>query len=271
MKTLLFILSLSLSAFSQDYSLASPSEISSRAEDAQTHLKKTEGGSLLLESINAHGGLEKWFSNGLLKFRWVYNMTDMGKVVDTTQTIDTWSSRALHSVNGVDTPVSFGWDGKSGWVTPKDAQLLVPPSFWALTPYYFVGVPHVLADPGTIHEKIEDITFQGKNYHQVKVTYEANTGETPDDYYITLIDPETKLVKGVRYIVTDQRVTRGKPATPEKLLTYEGWYDLNGVLFPKKHVTHTMEGNVIGAQMRHADVLEAEFLGEKEISFSASK
>lgn len=270
MKTLLISLSLSLLCVADTYKQASSASISSRVTDAEKRLSSTEGGQLLLESINAHGGLEKWFSNGLLKFRWVYHMSDVGKVVDTTQTVDTWSSRAVHTINGSE--VSFGWDGKSGWTAPADAEVFPPASFWALTPYYFVGVPHVLADPGTVHEKLsEDITYEGTAYQQVKVTYKSGTGETPDDYYIALIHPETKHVKAVRYIVTDQRVTQGKPASPEKLITYEGWYDLNGVLFPKSHLSYKMKDGVIGEKIRHAEVKEAEFLGEKPISFSAPK
>ncbi len=37
-----------------------------------------EGRQLLMDSIAAHGGPERWYGNGLLKFRWTYHMADRG-------------------------------------------------------------------------------------------------------------------------------------------------------------------------------------------------
>ena len=268
LKTSLVLFSLlSLPTFAEPYKIASESEITSRVAEAKTHLSKTDGGKLLWDSIEAHGGLDKWFANGLLEFRWTYHMKDRGLVKDSTQIIDTWSSKARHVGLGSMEGTTFGWDGAKAWIEPKDANIGIPPGFWALTPYYFVGVPHVLADPGTIHELLpEKIDLDGKSYEQVKVSYESGTGESPDDYYIALIDSETKLVKGVRYIVTSPLLARkGEPV--EKLLTYEGWYDLSGVLFPKSHITYTMEGDKVGTELRSADVSEAKFLGEADVAF----
>jgi len=265
----LFTAILTLPALAESYKIAPTEAITARVNDAETRLAKTEGGQLLWESIEAHGGLHQWFANGLLEFRWTYNMDDMGAQIDTTQVIDTWSSRARHTGHGVVEGVTFGWDGTQGWTSPEDAKTPFPPSFWALTPYYFVGVPHVLADPGTVHEKLPDqIAYEGTMYDQVKVTYTPDTGETPDDYCIALIHPKTKQIKGVRYIVTDLRITKGKKATAEKLLTYEGWHDLSGVLFPKSHLSYSMNGNTVGDKIRSAMVSDAKFLGEAEISFS---
>ncbi len=265
--TLPLVLALSLSAFAEPYEIASESLIEERVKSAEAALSKTEGGALIWESIQAHGGLDTWFANGLLEFRWTYNMLDRGLVKDTTQVIDTWSSKARHTGHGDMNGVTFGWDGKASWIEPKDANIGIPPAFWGLTPYYFVGVPHVLADPGTIHELLpEKISFKGTEYNQVKVTYESGTGESPDDYYIVLIEPESKRVKGVRYIVTSSLLgLTGAPV--EKLLTYEGWSELDGVLFPKNHETYTMNGNTVGELLRTADVSSADFIGTGEIDF----
>lgn len=244
------------------------SAIEARVADAEARLSQSEGGKLILESIEAHGGLQRWFENGPLKFRWTYHMTDRGPdaVVDTVQTIDTWSSRAVHSVPG--TEIRFGWDGTRAWVSPPEATLPVPAGFWSLTPYYFIGVPFVLADPGTRHEKAGDIEFEGKAYGQVRVTYESGTGESPDDYYIVLIDPESKRVKGVRYIVTYAALLKdGKPG-PEKLLTYEDYTEIGGVLLPGSHRSFTMEGETVGEQIRRAEMTEVAFVEAGDAEFA---
>ncbi len=261
------LLALTLIGAAEPYSTASPEQVDARVEDSKKRLEQTEGGKLLWESIKAHGGQKQWFSNGLFFFRWTYHMDDAGLTKDTSQTIDTWSARARHEGHGDLEGITFGWDGKKAWISPEDADLGFPASFWALTPYYFVGVPHVLADPGTIHEKLADqISLDGNNYDQVKVTYKSGTGESPDDYYITLIDPQTKLVKGVRYIVTSPLVLKGRKPV-EKLLTYEGWHKVSGIFLPKSHRTFVMDGDIIGKQIRSAEVSDARFLGEQKISF----
>ena len=44
-----------------------------------------EGRQLVMDSIAAHGGTEKWYGSGQLQFRWTYHMSDKGPeaVVDT--------------------------------------------------------------------------------------------------------------------------------------------------------------------------------------------
>ncbi len=246
----------------------SDSAIEARVEESTTRLGDSEGGQLILDSVNAHGGLQKWFENGPLHFRWDYRMLDQGPDVgrDTIQTVDKWSSRAVHTIP--DQPgVSFGWDGEKAWIKPRDAEFSPSPRFWALTPFYFVGIPFVLADPGTQFEVLDDIDFDGKPYHQVKVTYEAGTGDTPDDYYIALIDPETKRTRGVRYIVTSKIVAPDGPG-PEKLLTHEGLAEYDGILLPTSHLTYAMEGDVVGEKMRNAEVSEIKFLADDTTDFS---
>jgi hypothetical protein len=247
------------------------STIDARVDESTTRLAKSEGGQLILDSIDAHGGLKRWFSNGPLHFRWIYHRTDQGpdSVVDTIQTADPWSSKVVHTVPA-QPGVSFGWDGENSWIDPADAEFGTPPAFWALTPYYFVALPFALADPGTNFEVLPDIDFEGKSYRQVKVTYDAGTGDSPDDYYIAAIDPDTNRLRGVRYVVTSPVLGRTGPG-PEKFLTHEGLTEFDGVLLPTSHVTYEMNGDQIGEEMRTAQVTETKFLGDEEVDFTIPK
>lgn len=223
---------------------------------------------MLAKAIEAHGGLEKWFRNGLLKFRFVYRMKDRGPeaVVDSIQTIDPWSSLAVHEVPNSE--IRFGWTGEQAWILPADAEFSPPPHFWSLTPFYFVGVPFVLADPGTNHELLaEPLTFEGKAYPLVKVTFDPGTGETPDDYYKVLMDPETQMVAGVLYIVSDKTLYPDGPA-PEKLLTYESYQDVDGIQLPTKFRSFTMVDGQVGEEIREAEASGYEYLPVDAVDFS---
>ncbi|MDB4265510.1 hypothetical protein N9891_02030 [bacterium] len=227
------------------------------------------GKQLLAEAIDAHGGIEKWRDNGLLKFRWTYHMTDRGAgaVVDTVQTVDPVSLAVVHTKP--DSNISFGRtaEGKY-WVNPPETKVAPPVQFWSLTPTWFLGIPFVF-DDAQINAKIldEPKAFEGKDYTQVKLTYNSTAGESPDDYYVLLLDPETKVVRGAYYTVTNPLVYKGGPVTP-KFITLDNLQEIDGLMLAGGHKTYSMTDGVIGDQMRYTDVSEVAFIPRKGFDFT---
>jgi len=231
-----------------------------KRDDTGVDSENNETRDLVMESIAAHGGTEKWYGNGQLQFRWVYHMTDRGPdaVVDTVQTFDPKTMAIVHEVPESDT--RFGMNDGEFWIRPEDAEFATPPRFWALTPIYFLGIPFVFNDPGANFELLADkIEFEGKDYTQVKVTYDQSAGESPDDYYVLLIDPETKLTKAAYYIVTSDLVAKDGPGPP-KLITLDDLQDVGGVKLAGGHRTFKMEDGKIGDQMRFTEVSGVKWL-----------
>ena len=232
-----------------------------------TETPVSPGKALVMEAIEAHGGAENWYANGDLKFRWTYHMSDRGRTVDTVQVIDPVSWNAVHTVPGSD--VTFGRNEGSYWLAPQDGAFMMPAQFWTLTPVYFLGIPFVFNDEGANFELLEETkSFQGKDYTQVKITYGAGSGESPDDHYVLLIDPDSKQVRGTYYTVTSPFVYKGGEVI-EKFLSLDGLKDYNGVLLSTSHKTYTMTDGVIGEQMRYTEISETEFLARGETDFSA--
>jgi len=227
-----------------------------------------EGQQLVMDSMQAHGGTEKWYGNGPLRFRWTYHMTDKGPqaVVNTLQTVDPKTMNVVHEV--ADSKIRFGIKGGQYWISPADAEFTPPAKFWALTPFYFIGIPFVFNDPNARFEKLaEKITFEGKEYDQVKITYTSEAGDSPDDWYVLVIDPETKLTKGAYYIVTHPLVAPDGPG-PAKFITLDGLKDVSGLLLASGHRTFKIEDGKIGAQMRFTEVSEVGFVPEDAVDFS---
>ncbi len=224
------------------------------------------GHDLIMDSITAHGGADTWHGNGQLQFRWTYHMTDKGAIVDTTQTVDTASLAVVHQVEGKD--IRFGSNAGETWVTPEGSKVIPPAKFWSLTPYYFIGIPFVFNDPNAKFEKLGEMkSFEGKEYQQVKITYNQDAGDTPEDYYVLLIDPETKLTKGAYYIVTSKLVAPNGP-TPPKFITLDNLKEVNGVKIASGHRTFKMTDGVIGDQMRYTDVSGVKFLPRGTVDLS---
>ena len=227
-----------------------------------------EGHQLVMESINAHGGTEKWYNNGLLQFRWKYHMSDRGPqaIVDSTQTIDPASLDVVHEATGKD--IKFGMSGGKAWISPKGATFMPPVRFWSHTPFYFVGIPFVFNDENANFDLLEDTkAFEGKDYTQVKITYNQNAGDSPDDYYVLLIDPDTKLTKGAYYTVTSKLVAPNGPG-PAKFISLDNLQDVDGVKLSSGHRTFTMEEGKITNQMRFTEVSGVKFLPRDSVDLS---
>jgi hypothetical protein len=216
--------------------------IDARVADATARLSATPGGQRMAEAIGAHGGLRRWFANGPLQFRFRYVPRQDRAAIDTIQLIDTFSARAAHRLT--ETPgVQFGWTGSTAWVSDPDADLSTNPRFWSLTPYYFVGVPFVLADPGVTLALDGEEEFEERAYDRVRATFGEGVGDAPDDYYIVLVDQETDRIGGVRYVVSYQGFFPDGGTTPEKLMMYDGAQQVDGITFPQTFRTFALEPN----------------------------
>ncbi len=231
--------------------------IKARVTETQARLGKTKTGKLLWAALEAHGGLNTWFSNGPLAFRFAYRPVK-GKARDTHQVIDTWSSRARHT-HTADKSLTFGWDGKVAWRMPKGKQQPIAVRFWSLTPFYFVGIPFVLSDKG-IHLKLEDtIKFEGRTYHQLRVTFGSGVGDAPKDFYVAYIDTETKRIGGVRYIVSYPGFFKKGGHSPEKFMAFDGQQKVGGVTFPKAYRTFKWDGKKPGKLVTNTTLSDVAF------------
>ena len=214
--------------------------IEQRVAHSKKRLAETKEGQLLWKAIEMHGGLDHWYANGPLYFRFNYNNLKTGGP-DTYQTIDTWSAKARHQLVA-DTNVEYGWDGEKAWKHPHDAEVKENPRFWALTPFYFIGIPFVLADEGINLKYQGNFTFEQNQYHQILVTFDPEMGDAPDDFYVVYIDTNTFRVGGLRYVVSYPGYFAKGEHGPEKHMTYYGEQIVGGILFPRSIKTYMWDG-----------------------------
>lgn len=215
--------------------------LTARVTEARERLGATEAGQVLWAALEAHGGLERWLGHGAIEFRFRYAPLGDRPANDTVEVVDLWSSRARHRVTD-DPEVSFGWSGEQAWVrVPAGREPPTNVRFWSLTPYYFVAIPFVLADPGTqlALDGIEEL--EGRTYTRVRATFEPGTGDAPDDYYVVLVDQETHRVGGLRYIVSYPGFFPEGGHSPEKLMTYDGAQTTDGIVLPESYRTFALD------------------------------
>lgn len=215
--------------------------VTDRVAAAEKRMLQADASKLVWQSIEAHGGLSRWYSNGVLSFRFNYMPLKGGKQRDTHQWIDTWSSRAYHE-SKTSPDVTFGWTGKEAWISPNGADGDHIPRFWSLTPYYFVGVPFVFADEGINYELLEDEIIESAIHHKVKITYDQGVGDAPDDYYILYIDEGTKKVDAIIYVVSYPKFFPNGGHSEEKFMDYIGEREVDGILLAQEYKTYLRKG-----------------------------
>ena len=250
--------------------LAAPSEadVQARVAEAEARLQASEGGQMVWDAIEAHGGLARWYANGPLRFRYTYERLDGRPALDTEQVVDPWSSRARHATMP-DSSVQFGWTGDVAWAMPDTAGLPINARFWALTPYYFVAMPFVLADPGVNLERAGQMDVEGRAYELVRATFEAGTGDAPDDYYYLLLDPQTRQVGGVRYAVSYPGFFPEGGHAPERLMLYDGAQTASGVTLQEGFRSFMWAGDGPGEPAAEGTVTDVAFVPEAPDSLFA--
>lgn len=218
--------------------------VSARVEESQTRLEADPAGALVWAAIKAHGGLDTWLSKSTLAFEFDYQpLAQPERRMHTYNQVDHFSARARQTelVGGAGAEATLGWDGQRAWITPAADAFPTSARFWALTPYYFVGMPFVAADPGTRYERLPDATLDGTSYHVVKLTYGEGVGDAPDDYYILYLHPETHLLAALRYVVSYPGFFPEGGHTPEKLMRYSAPTVVAGLRFATRLDTSTWD------------------------------
>ncbi len=210
-------------------------EVQRLARDATERLTATEGGQLVLEAIDAHGGLEAWYGAPTSSYTWEY--ANVGSDVrfrsflvadNRTREVyhDLLETGSFDDARSVD--ARFAWDGSEAWIHP-DTIRQPNPHFWATSGYYFQQIPFVLADPGVNYRLLPDEELNGQSYRMVRCWFDAGTGETSGDSYTLYVHPESGRVDAIRYTVSYGRDVEPDADLPQTLFTYEDHVTVEGL------------------------------------------
>ena len=212
--------------------------VTERVAKAKAKLSTTEAGKIVWKAMEAHGGLDNWYNNGPIGFHFNYQPLDGGVARNTYQIINPWNSTARHQ-DFEDRSKEYGWDGKQAWVTTKDtASFKYNTRFWSITPYFFIGQPFVLDGQGTNLESLGKRTHADKSYDAIKVTFDAGTGDAPDDYYVLYFEESTHQLGVIRYIVSYPAYFNKGEHLPEKFMTVQGLTTVNKIVLSTGYHTH---------------------------------
>ncbi|MBL4702593.1 MAG: hypothetical protein JKX85_15200 [Phycisphaeraceae bacterium] len=123
------------------------------------------------------------------------------------------------------------YDGKEVWMSPANASVKKP-RFAALTWAYFIASPFKLNDPGSHLQNMGLLPMGQSQIPAAKLTFSPGVGDTPDDWYIAYVDPKTKWLKAMAYIVTYGTQAHKAEKHPHAI-TYDNYVNVAGVILPR--------------------------------------
>lgn len=208
-------------------------------EEARDRLNESEGGRLVLRSIEAHGGLDAWYSAPTSSYTWEYANVGADLHFKSFLVAENRTRRIYHdllTVGSYNDPETvdgrFAWTGSVAWMHPASIES-INPRFWSSTGYYFEQIPFVLADPGLKYTVLPDDSLDGQTYRMVRISYDEGVGDSPEDTYTLYLDPETYVVRAIRYTVTYGRDVQPDAEPRETLFLYEDYTTVDGLTVPR--------------------------------------
>ncbi len=180
--------------------------------------------------VTAHGGMERWAGAPTVSFEDEFKFGDAEEGGVSRVTVEQGPRRAyLDSPNGE----TFVWDGEKAW--SQSLQGGYPPRFLVLLNYHFLNLPWLAKDPGVQFGEpgTARLWDDPTDYLTVKITYGEGVGDTPGDYYLLYIHPETHRLAATEYIVTYRAILpEGVTASSPNTLVYDDFATTSGLTVP---------------------------------------
>ena len=177
--------------------------------------------SLLQETLEAHGGLETWKTYRSVRYRMVGFPLTPAVAAPSHSTVD-----LENRFNRIESAAyTVGWNGQDAWAVPNPEAVGLPPRFYTLGSFYFLGMPFVFADPGVVLEARGTATFRGTTFEVLRASYVDGVGHSDRDDYLLYIDPETHRLALIDHSVTETGVER-------VTWTFDHWQEKGGLLVP---------------------------------------
>ncbi|WP_299112878.1 DUF6503 family protein [uncultured Winogradskyella sp.] len=228
MKQLIFLLVIVLISCKNEAKVESTEIKSVTTEDITTSIYPEP----ITKVFDAHGGIDNWNKMKTLSFTME---KPNGKEVTTTNL----KTRA----ELIDTPTyAMGYNGEDLWVSEKDGnEYKGNARFYKGLMMYFYAMPFIVGDDGIIYENVAPLTFEGKTYPGILISYEAGVGVSPDDQYVVYYNSDTGQMQWLSYTVTFGKDEKSKDF---RYIRYNDWQTINGLILPKSISWYTYENNV---------------------------
>ncbi|MDN3202778.1 DUF6503 family protein [Algoriphagus sediminis] len=180
--------------------------------------------------LEAHGDWEKFYQGKAFSYQMIHetNLTKETHFIN----LETRETR-IDADN-----FQIGFDGEQAWISPnRESFGGNSVRFYHNLYFYFFAIPYVFTDPGVTVTKVENKTVNGTSYETFAASFEADKGDSPNDQYYMLINPESNRIEYLLYTVTYY----GNPDPAFSALKYDDYRDAGGLSFPRLLTGYTYQ------------------------------
>ncbi|NJB72287.1 hypothetical protein GGR42_002778 [Saonia flava] len=186
----------------------------------------------LIKVFKSHGGLQKWKEKRTLSF-------DIDKPENPeTHIVDLFSRKDKIETRNY----TMGFDGGQVWLLDGKESYKGDPVFYHNLMFYFYAMPFVLADKGIVYGETENLSFEGREYPGISISYSQGIGTSYKDEYFIHYNPDTYQMEWLGYTVTYRT---GEKSDNIKWIRYNDWLRVDGVELPKSITWYKYEGKNI--------------------------
>jgi hypothetical protein len=115
--------------------------------------------------------------------------------------------------------------------------------FTAYTIPYFFQLPYKLSDTGTIFSDYENLEKDKEDFFTKKLSFKANIGDAPNDWYVLYTNKKTNLLQKTAYIVTANSSKTDAEKNPHAI-EYLNYQKINGIPFATNWMFYSWKKNV---------------------------
>lgn len=140
--------------------------------------------------------------------------------------------------------------------------------FDVLTWPYFFALPFKLNDPGTKWSDQKNRKFDGDSLQSAKLTFDNNTGDSPDDWYIVYASANTNFLKAAAYVVTLGKTVEEAEKNPHAIV-YDHFITVNDIPFAQEwHFKNwSEERGAYGAPIGSAEITDIDYFTPDKNTF----
>ncbi len=161
------------------------------------------------------------------------------------------------------------FDNENVYKSPKDAEM-PRARFSMFTWPYFFSLPYKLNDDGVNIEKQDMMPMEGESLEAFKMTFDAGTGDAPDDWYYVYTNDKQQIV-AAGYIVTFGGTPEEEAVKNAHAIVYNDYKMVDGIPVATswEFYNWSKEEGITGEPIGDATITNLTFSEEKEGMFAA--
>jgi len=196
--------------------------------------------------VAAHGGIDAFRRASAVQFDIRFNLKagpDQWLPFEALVTADPRTRQVYATLPNPDgSEGRIAYDGRGAWSAGNLQGLArAPARMTAWRDLYLCTLPWMTQDAGVRLGEPERVPMPvgAGECIAVRMTFDAGTGDTPRDWYVLYIDPDSHRMRAAQYVMTYSALMQpGAEASPPSIFVWDETADVGGMVVPARYTVY---------------------------------